>query len=155
MEPITGIWKRLLRLRSAHDARAPLAVFAQDPPALFESHTKRQVEIPTKCGYLSVVLLERVSPAFFPDRLRVRGVRCPPPLRVDPDQGDYFVIKVFKDPRFGLPFFYTKLGASSCHHEVNTAKRAEPSISKPQYMGTGYPIAADQTARPALLRSWG
>ena len=46
----------------------------------------------------------------------------------DPDDGDYFVVQVFKDPYYGTPLFFTNGGASSCQHEANTARRSRPMI---------------------------
>ena len=64
----------------------------------------------------------------------------------DPDVGDYFVVQVYLDPSYGTPLFYTASGASSCHHEGNTADRAMPNIEA-KFLDPGYPINADERAR--------
>jgi hypothetical protein len=65
----------------------------------------------------------------------------------DPDYGDYFVVRVFKDPDIGTPLFVLDGGASSCAWEVKTKPRAAPKMSV-VYVGADRP-ARDQ---PALFK---
>jgi hypothetical protein len=65
----------------------------------------------------------------------------------DPDYGDYFVVRVFKDPDIGTPLFVLDGGASSCAWEVKTKPRAAPKMEA-VYVGPDRP-APDQ---PALFK---
>jgi hypothetical protein len=62
----------------------------------------------------------------------------------DPDDGDYFLVKVFEDPDNGLPLFALDGGASACTWEVNTYHRSDPTLSV-AYVGADN-VAPDQPA---------
>ena len=47
----------------------------------------------------------------------------------DPDDGDYFVVRIYKDPDVGTPLFVLDGGASSCAWEVKTKPRTAPKMS--------------------------
>lgn len=47
----------------------------------------------------------------------------------DGDIGDYFLVRLYQDPDYGVPLFVLDGGASSCGWEPNTAHRTAPSIS--------------------------
>jgi hypothetical protein len=62
----------------------------------------------------------------------------------DPDDGDYFLVKVFEDPDNGLPLFALDGGASACTWEANTYHRSDPTLSV-DYVGADN-VAPDQPA---------